>query len=113
MILCDVCENYLWSEPDEDNNWCADCLSPSVISVFMNFFRLKKCKYYREISYSKLLDRCKFCLRIIDNFSFHYRDKKHKKKIDRPYLRDFYLITRIKHYIEDYLDLRDYLYRKR
>jgi len=104
LILCDKCNNYRFPEPDEDGIWCADCESPSVITVFMNFFRLRKCKYYRKISYLKLLERCLFILRQINSYSFYYRDSRYRKKLGK------FAMIRIQEHIRDYLDFRDYLF---
>lgn len=105
MILCDKCEKYIWPEPDEDGNWSAGCLSPSVISIFMNFFRKNKCKYYKKISYGKLLKRCKFKLSHINHYSFYYRDR--DKRIVSKWGK--YSRSRLREHINDYLELRDYL----
>lgn len=106
MILCDMCDKYLFPEPDEDGIWSAGCRSPSVITEFMNFFRLKKCKYYRKISYSKLLERCKFLLSNINSYSFHYRDSKYRKKLGK------FNRHRLEMHINDYLEFRNYLFKE-
>ena len=104
MILCDKCEKYLFPEIDEDNCWSAGCTSPSVVSIFLNFFRLKKCKYYKKISYPKLLERCKFVLGEINSYSFHYRDKKYKGKSTK------WVLKHLNGLITDYIEFRDYLF---
>ena len=105
MILCDKCNNYIFPEPDEDGIWSAGCNSPSVISVFMNFFRYNKCKYYRKASKAKIFERCGFHLQFINSYSFHYRDKKRMRGLGK------FNMHRIREHINDYLEFRDYLFQ--
>ena len=47
------------------NFFCFDggCRSPSVIDIFGNFIRKYKCRYYKKIKYTKLLNIAKQRLR--------------------------------------------------
>ena len=106
MILCDKCAKYLPPEIDEENSWSAGCLSPSVISEFLNFFRLKKCKYYRKISYAQMLNRCKSLLNDINSYSFHYRDKRYLNKTTKWKVKCW------NRTILDYLEFKAYLFNE-
>lgn len=98
MILCEKCEKFYFPEFDEDG-YSMGCQSPSVVDVFDNFIRLYKCKYYRKISYDKMLKETKKALSRL----FWYSRKS----------RSNYPIGRNRRIIQsrnEYFEYRDYLF---
>lgn len=104
--LCEICNNFISPEPDEDGFICMGCKSPKVISEFQNFIRKYKCKYFRKITYENFFQETKKILSRITNKTFHYRDKKYKYKTNKHTIQDY------KYLIEDYINFRDYLFSK-
>ena len=99
MLLCEKCEKYYFPEVDEDGHVSMGCKSPSVIDVFCNFVRRFKCKYYRKISYEKMLKEIKNLLRRLIWYN--------RKGKTIPGLTLWYVLARY----EEYLDFKDYLFR--
>lgn len=108
LIKCDVCKYYDFPELDEDGHICVGCNHPKVISCFMNFFRLNKCKYYRKITYNQLLKECKRQVHRLYATSFYYRDPAGNNKIRRKMPN--YKPKQFLRNLEYYLDLRDFLF---
>lgn len=106
MILCEKCDNFLFPECDEDGYIGVGCREPKVVDVFMNFFRKFKCKYYKQLTYSKMHKEVKNRLRVITSFSFYYRDP---RPTGPRRLRKWEFQV-LKSDITRYLAYRDYLF---
>jgi len=100
---CEKCQNFEFPELDEDGNAFPWCNHPKVICVFMNFMRKYKCKYYRQILYTKLLKQVENKFLDLDQFFFYYRERQWKPITT-------WRIKSFKKELEHYLDLRDYLF---
>lgn len=106
MILCEKCDQFLFPECDEDGIWSAGCKSPKVVSVFMNFFRKKKCRYYQKISYDKLLKETKIVLSRLTSYTFHYRDKRYPGHVSP------FNLNRFKTNLQDYIEFKEFLFNE-
>jgi len=97
-MLCEKCENLYFPEVDADWNVSIGCKSPSVIDVFCNFMRLYKCKYYRKISYVKMLKETKNSLQ---RLIWYNRKRKPVNKHSFSYVIDRN---------NEYLEYKNYLF---
>ena len=102
----------MFLECDEDGLWADDCKDPNVVTVFGNFYRKKKCKYYKQITYEKMLKEVKRRLSAITSYSFYYRDPRKIGPLGPPSKLTKGKITWIKFDIRRYLDYRDYLFNE-
>lgn len=103
MILCEKCEKFSFPEGDEDGNFSMGCSSPSVIDIFGNFTRRYKCRYYRKISYKKLLKETKNVLHGL----VYYRLFRSRRKIR-------WVKGRVRHLIslqKEYFEYKNYLFQ--
>lgn len=102
---CEKCTDFDFPEGDEDGNVVFGCNNPNVISVFLNFMRKYKCKYYQKIKYEQLLKECRNQVSYLTRFFFRYRER-------RWDAIPTYRIKRFWRQLEHYFELRDYLFNE-
>lgn len=113
-ILCEKCENYIFPEGDQDGFVTDGCKHPKVVSVFGNFHRKYKCKYFKKISRRKMKTETLKSLRELKSSLWRNRDQqsafwKRFKYIPRKKVTPW-KICLIKYLNNIYLDYRDFLF---
>lgn len=112
LLKCDKCDFYLWPECDEDGCWSSGCRHEDVVSVFDNFIRIYKCKYFKPISQERAFKRLKTMRRRITGVSFYYRDPDKTGRVNRKPRFIIGFIRRLQEYIHRYLVFRDFYFNQ-
>lgn len=97
LIICDKCEKYdyptyIYPEPS--------CKSPSVITIFDNFYRKGRCRYYKKVRLETALNRLKEMLKHLNHISWLMERKRFRENQIKWLKRRIHAYIEFKEFID-------------